>query len=143
MKKLLFVFFTCSLLSGCTQVTHVYSRDWKNSITIINKASENRRYIIYGNKARLQKNNYLELDISKVNSGPFTDNIFVCWPQKKIKGKIIVPNAILIKNSMPSKFIFNNTLPYVVGKDTLDYNHCTGINYYYKDIEPQYSGHIK
>ena len=92
MKKLIFLLLTFSLIISCTKITHVSSKDWKNCVTIINKGSKHKRYNVLGNKEKSVKDNYRDLDISKVYPGPFTENILICWPDSQRIGKIIVPN---------------------------------------------------
>lgn len=72
--------------------------DDSQTITIITK--ENKRYIMNGKHKNIPKDNYLLLDLSRVDQ--LGDGISICWNEDGYKWKLACSYAKIVKNDLDS-----------------------------------------
>jgi len=103
MKKVtLFLVFT--FLFSCQKDTfHIYSKDRKNCITIIDKVNH-VRYIANGYQTSIPDTNYVKIDLSSTDR--IVTGVTGCWKSENYHWKILVlDNVPIIENKLdPSKF---------------------------------------
>lgn len=108
---LIFILFVCS----CKQENRyekwkhieIFPKDKSQVITII--TTDDKRYIMNGKHNKIPDDNYLLLDLSKVD--PLGDGFSICWDENGYNWKIASTYAKLIENKLDtSKYSYYQPL---------------------------------
>ncbi|TGD59893.1 hypothetical protein [Flavobacterium humi] len=106
---ILFMLTVLTIFTSCSKKqNYIYSLDRKQCITIITEGKV--RYIIDGKHSKVPHNNYLKLDLNKIDS--FGDEIVGCWKEGKYEWFVINDGARIIEFKLDStKFKFKTDFP--------------------------------
>ena len=110
-KKICLVLLSSILLLSCnrTSTFHFYSPKKDQCISII--IDKNIRYIINGYHNNLPENNFVKIDISKVDRN-VGDEVVGCWDKNNLKWIIMMNNVIIIDNKLDTtQYMFEKNFP--------------------------------
>lgn len=136
-----YIYIICALLfySSCSsQAEHFYSSNRKQCISIITDG--NLRYIINGYSNSVPKDNYIKVDLSKIDRH-VGDEIVGCWNKDKFEWIIMMNNVSILENRLDtSKFVFkkdfpvdSSQIPTLKGYSIEDLN-CFHLGFEYKNV---------
>ncbi|MNQ29924.1 hypothetical protein D3C85_432530 [compost metagenome] len=101
---ILFVIFSCGS-ERRSNVIYLYSKDKSQVVSIISNYSKNERIIAVGKHFSKPKNNYIELDISKITE--LNDQFGICWNSNGYKWEMVNDKAKIVTVSLDTtKYIF-------------------------------------
>ncbi|MFH6935776.1 hypothetical protein [Flavobacterium sp. FlaQc-30] len=104
---ILFVFFSCGS-ERRSNVIYLYSKDKSQVVSIISNYSKNERIIAVGKHFSKPKNNYIELDISKITE--LNDQFGICWNSNGYKWEMVNDKAKIVTVSLDTtKYFFRES----------------------------------
>jgi len=102
---LVFLFFSCS--ERKSEIIYLYPKDKFQIITIISDYQKNKRIVAVGKHITIPKDNYIELNISKITQ--LGDEIGVCWQRNNHIWELVNHNATIVEiNLDTTKFLFKS-----------------------------------
>ena len=109
MRYFLVVVMIVIFFNSCKKNTYyICSPDEKQCITVKNYGKT--RYLINGKHESIPDNEYIKLDISKIDK--ISDAVHICWKDEEYDWNIVIDKSIIIESKIDtSKYHFRTRLP--------------------------------